>query len=339
MDGNYRRSIDEIVETLQNARTRGKGCALLIGAGCSVKAGIPTAAGFVEIIEKQYPQAHKRSATKTYPKCMAELMLSERRDLIAEFVDRANINWAHVCIALLMQAGYVDRVLTTHFDPLVVRACAILNQFPAIYDFAASQLLKAADIPEKAIFYLHGQRTGFVLMNTEEECNNHSKLMAPVFEDAGRGRVWIVVGYSGDNDPVFEHLASVSRFDNGLFWIGYGESEPAPHVLKKLLLANKDAFYSNGFDADSFFVAVTQKLKIFPPTLICKPFSHLDETLKMLTTFTPPNQTSGEDSRRYRGSGFDARLGNSKNSLLREQKSQDRQGKMQIPSFRLRNRC
>ncbi len=141
--------------------------------------------------------------------------------MIARYVDKAQINWAHLCMALLMQSGYVDRVLTTNFDLLVVRACAVLGVFPAVYDFATSQLLKRADIPGQAVFYLHGQRTGFVLMNTDEDMNKHAKLLGPVFDDAGSGRVWVVVGYSGENDPVFGHLAEVQRFDNGLFWIGY----------------------------------------------------------------------------------------------------------------------
>ena len=226
---------------------------------------------------------------------MAELMLGEARDLISEYVDNAKINWAHVCIALLMQASYVDRVLTTNFDLLVVRGCALLGEFPAIYDFAASQLYKAADIPGKAVFYLHGQRTGFVLINTEEDFSRHSQLLGPVFEDAGRGRVWIVVGYSGENDPVFDHLAKVPRFDNGLFWVGYQDNEPARHVRERLLLPEKDAFYTNGYDADSFFVTLAQKLKIFPPRFIAQPFTHLKTTMEMLAPYSLPGQTSEED--------------------------------------------
>lgn len=231
----FHRSIDDIVDRVRNAPPRGRGCSLLIGAGCSVKAGIPLASGFVQIIKERYPQAYERAQAKTYPQCMAELMVTERRDLIAEYVDKAKINWAHIAIACLMQAGFVDRVLTTNFDPLVMRACALLGEFPAVYDFAASQFLNPADIPRKAVFHLHGQRAGFVLMNTEEECRKHSERLGPVFEDAGRGRVWIVVGYSGENDPVFNHLADVDHFDNGLYWIGYEDSEPAPHVREHLL--------------------------------------------------------------------------------------------------------
>ena len=288
-------NMDDVVETVKHAKDRGKKCTLLIGAGCSVTAGIPTAKGFVEIIEKDYTRAFKRAKTKTYAHCMAELSLGERRDLIASFVDKARINWAHIAIAQLMKTGYVDRVLTTNFDLLFVRACALLGQFPAVYDFAASQLFKAADIPDHAVFYLHGQRTGFVLMNTEEECKKHSDLLAPVFEDAGKGRVWLVVGYSGENDPVFDHLAKVPRFDNKLYWIVYRDDEPAEHVRKCLLVNGKDAFYVKGFNADDFFVTLAQKLNCFPPDFISKPFSHLDSLLEMITPYTLPGQTTQVD--------------------------------------------
>jgi tetratricopeptide (TPR) repeat protein len=305
---NYLRSIDEVAETLQNAKARGRGCTLLIGAGCSVKAGIPIAAGLVEVIKERYPRAYQRASTKTYARCMSELLLSERRDLIAEYVDRAKINWAHLCIALLVQAGYVDRVLTTNFDLLVVRSCALLNEFPAIYDFAASQLFKAPDIPRKAVIYLHGQYTGFILINTESDFATHSDLLGPVFEDAGRGRVWIVVGYSGENDPVFNHLARVPRFDNGLYWVGYQNAEPPKHVADQLLKPEKDAFYVKGSDADSFFITLTQKLAIFPPRLLAQPFSHIKSAMEMLTPYAFPGQTLEEDVTRTPRQWIDAAI-------------------------------
>lgn len=52
MDYNEQK-IENIVECLRHAKDREKKCSLLIGAGCSVKAGIPTAAGFVEEIKKR----------------------------------------------------------------------------------------------------------------------------------------------------------------------------------------------------------------------------------------------------------------------------------------------
>ncbi|MEK7728412.1 MAG: hypothetical protein AAB354_08355, partial [candidate division KSB1 bacterium] len=281
------RTIDDVVETLRKAQDLGKKCTLLIGAGCSAKAGIPTAQGFVEIIQRDFPQAYKRALEKTYSQCMMALSPGERRDLIARYVDNAKVNWAHIAIAQLMKHEYIDRVLTTNFDPLLVRACALVGLFPAVYDFAASQLYKAAYIPEQAIFYLHGQRTGFVLMNTMDEFDKHAQLLKPVFDDvATRGRAWLVVGYSGENDPVFSHLANVPQFDYNLFWVGYADSESPLHVTRDLLVEGKYAFLVRGFDADDFFVTLAQNLNCFPPDFVQQPLSHLNNMLNMLTPYT-----------------------------------------------------
>ena len=282
----FHRSIDDIVEDLNVAKEQGgQNCCLLIGAGCSVSAGIPHAAGLVEIIRTNHPQAYARAKAKGYPQCMAELSPSQRRLLISQQVNQAKINWAHVCIALLMKHKFIDRVLTTNFDPLVVRACALLGVFPAVYDFAASQNLMPSAVPDESVFYLHGQSTGFVLMNTEAETKNHSKRLEPLFQDAGEGRMWIVVGYSGENDPVFDQLAKVGRFEDSLYWIGYLDNPPSVHVQNQLLKEGKYAFFTTGFDADSFFIEVTKRLGIFPPDLIQRPFTHLDEVMATLAPF------------------------------------------------------
>ena len=284
------RQIDDIVETLKAAKERKVSAVLLVGAGCSVSAGIPTANQFVKIIADRYPRSYERATQKQYPHCMAELSVSERRHLVVEYIDKAVVNWAHIGIAQLMMRNFIDRVLTTNFDPLIMRACSLVDIFPAVYDFAASQYYKPADIPSRAVFHLHGQHTGFALLHTQEECERHSNHLAPVFEDAGRARVWIVIGYSGENDPVFEHLAKVEHFDNRLYWIGYKDQEPLEHVRERLLRRGKDAHYVSGFDADEFFVALARRLDCFPPTFITRPFSHLAERFDRLATFRPSTQ-------------------------------------------------
>jgi tetratricopeptide (TPR) repeat protein len=289
------RAIDDVIETIKGAGARGRKCAVLIGSGCSVKAGIPTANGFVEIIRRQYPQAYNRAEAKTYPHCMAELAVAERRDLIAHYVDRAKINWAHICIAQLMKSGFIDRVLTTNFDMLVARACALVGLFPAVYDFAASQLFSPADIPEQAVFYLHGQRAGFVLLNTPAEVGKHRELLRHVFTDADRGRVWLVVGYSGENDPVFDQLARIERFDNNLYWIGHCDAPPPGHVRKRLLVDGKFAFFVPGYEADGFFVQLAQALNCFPPHFVSKPFSHMSGLLAELVPYSIPGQPTDID--------------------------------------------
>ncbi len=77
-----RRDIEDVVETLRNAKKHSIKCNVLIGAGCSVQAGIPTAQGFVEKIRTDFPRAFQRATEKTYAKCMAELSIGEQRALI-----------------------------------------------------------------------------------------------------------------------------------------------------------------------------------------------------------------------------------------------------------------
>lgn len=295
--------IDDVVETVANAKPRETKCVLLLGAGCSVSAGVPTAEGFVEIIRQRWPRAYARAAANSptgkagYPACMAELSDAARRDLIAEKVKTAKINWAHIAIAQLIRHGFVDRVFTTNFDPLVLRACALVGVFPAVYDFAASQRFKPAYLPEVAVFHLHGQHTGFVLLHTDDQVKRLSESIAPLFDEAGRRRLWIVVGYSGEQDPVFEHLARVDRFDENLYWVTYREKAPGEAVQKALLTEGRSAYLVKGYDADGFFSVLAQRLGCFPPRFIEKPFSHLTDMLETLTPYTLPGQNSQIDLR------------------------------------------
>lgn len=280
------RGLRDIADTLENGKRQGRGCSLLIGAGCSATAGVPLASGFVREIEKRFRSAFDRAKVKDYPNCMSVLYRGQRRDLIHEFVSAAKINWCHVAIAQLMKAGYVDRILTTNFDPLIMRACAAVDVFPSIYDFAVSQLFQPAEVLGDAVFHLHGQYSGFILLNTEDEMEDNSAKLAPVFEDAGRGRSWIVAGYSGESDPVFEHLARVPYFPYGLYWVGYGDGEAPRHVRERLLEGGKDAYFVRGFDADRFFVELARELGCFPPPYVAAPFSFLRDKLSDLVPFT-----------------------------------------------------
>ncbi len=297
------RDFEDVIECLQQFKNRKKGATVLIGAGCSVEAGIKTANEFVEIIEEKYPRAYQRAyeeaekhGNKTgYAYCMAALPPGERLKLIAADVDKAEINWAHVALAQLMKAGYIDKVLTTNFDPLIVRACSLINLFPPAYDFATSHLFKPAEVPDQAIYYLHGRRWGFVMLHTEKDFKKHFEHLIPVFEDAGSGRPWIVVGYSGDNDPVFNHLSKVNIFDHNLFWVCYENNEPSEHVRNKLLDDNKFAYSVKGYNADGFFVELARRLKCFPPEMITKPFSHVEKCLNKLTQKPLPGQNDGPD--------------------------------------------
>ncbi len=223
------------------------------------------ASGFVSYVKANFPTAYDRAVDKTYPKVVQRI---DDRDhaarLVADEVDRAKMNWAHIAIAQLVKEGYVDRVLTTNFDRLVAQGCAMVGEFPAVYDFAASQTFHPEHVPDKAIFHLHGQRTGFKLMITPEDVASHANRLRSVMDNTGQGRTWVVVGYSGENDGVFDNLAAAPHFGSGLYWAGYKDAEPAAHVKSALLDQDKDAYLVRGFDADRFFIKLAGKLDCFP---------------------------------------------------------------------------
>ena len=116
------RKIEDIAETLGPHGATPRRCSVLLGAGCSISAGIPLASGIVRQIKVKFPAAYARAASHDYSECMAALDRGVRRDLIGTYVDAAKINWAHIALAQLIDGGYVDRVLTTNFDPLISRA-------------------------------------------------------------------------------------------------------------------------------------------------------------------------------------------------------------------------
>ncbi len=285
------RTLDDVVAQLKKNKARNRSCALLMGAGCSVQAGIPLARGFVEEIRQRYPGDYEHAAEKTYPHCMAELSSADRHDLISEFIDKAKINWAHISIAQLMRGGYVDRVLTTNFDPLVMRACALVNLFPAVYDMAVVRDGFLSDfVRDRAVFHLHGQRDGFVQLHREEDVEALAKVIKPLFDDTAHDRTWLVVGYSGANDPVFRVLADRPHFPNRLFWVGYRSDPPSAAVKAALLDTAKDAYWISDYDPDNFLVQLAAKLGCFPPGFFAKPFSHLLECYATLAGFRLPGE-------------------------------------------------
>lgn len=290
----WTRKIEDIEEALRHARGE---CVVLIGAGCSKSAGIPLAGALIREVERNYGAAFARVPEpdrRNYNKVMAALTTNQRRGLLDPHIDAARVNWAHLALAQLFATGKVDRVLTVNFDPLLVRACAMAGLFPAIYDLATTERFREAHIAPRSLFYLNGQHTGFVTLNTEDELRRHHQRLRDIVHNTGTRRTWIVVGYSGDADPLLDVLAEREIFEGGLYWVGH-DATPSPALEKKLLGAGKDAFYLGGQDADRFFTELAQRLRCFPPDLLARPFSHVETLVTTHIDFS----TGGDAGRQH----------------------------------------
>jgi hypothetical protein len=263
-------TLDQLVELIR-ARRSEEGpapCALMVGAGCSATGGVPLADDFVRIMQSEYPFHYQGiSSSLSYQECMAKLPDGYRRDLIRGYCERATINHAHLGIAQLVKAGYVGRILSTNFDPLIVRACALVGEFPAVYDCAVSPCLEGVLFHPKSVFYLHGQWSGLRLHNVEEDLRRQADLVRPVLVDVQKDRLWMIVGYSGRSDPPIDVIAEAGEYPSGLFWVAHQNEPPDPGVLAKLL-AKPNMRLIKGFDADSFFRELATLLGCYPPEFV-----------------------------------------------------------------------
>ena len=264
---------------------------VLLGAGCSVSAGIPLASKIVKDVSeshKENPDVElclSKNQKPSYRDLMECLNPNERRDLFQNYVKNAKINVSHIYLAYLMAKGYVDYILTVNFDDLAQRALALYNVFPPTYDLSILKELTTTTLETRSITYLHGRYDGLWQLNTKEEMEKVIKnnIAKDIFNKITNNRLWIVIGYSGD-DFIFDELIKLGRFNNGLFWVSYKDHEPSKNVQDKLLNEpDTESFWIKGYDSDSFFLKLNSELKLDQPRIFDTPFSFLADLQNNIT--------------------------------------------------------
>ena len=318
------RTLDDLIESLRHAEGQ---CVLLIGAGCSVTAGIPLARELVQEIQREYPRAYERasrnppsatsalalagayarasrnppSATSAlalagayarasrnpqqtqpaYNAVMTQLSREERRGLLQTHIEKAKLNWAHLALAQLLSKKHVQLVLSVNFDPLLVQACGMVDFYPPIYDLAVTNEYHADRLAQNAILYLNGQHTGFVMLNSQYELEAHKTKLEKIVQD-NKNALWVVVGYSGEADPLLQVLAKQAQFDRGLYWLGHS-AQPSQYLQDSGLFKNgKYAHYIGAQDADNSLTTLAQRLDCFPPDILHKPIAHIQSMVEKI---------------------------------------------------------
>jgi molybdenum cofactor biosynthesis enzyme MoaA len=254
-------TVEALADLMRSQKDLGFSTCVLLGAGVSVSAGIPDASGIVHELKRRFPGLLRSVKQYSYADSMESLPVGVRRQLIRTYIARAKLNTAHLCLAALVKEGYVDRVLTTNFDPLIEKSLALQGCRPTVYDFASAHEFVAEAVPPRSLFYLHGRSDGFLLLNTESEINSLADSLRPLFEDSNRARAWLVVGYGGGDKPVFDQLVNLGSYEYGLYWVGYKGRNPPEHV-KQGVLPKEGTHFVRAETADAFFRELTQKLDI-----------------------------------------------------------------------------
>lgn len=275
--------IDHLVYSLKQAKKNNQAQPIFfLGAGASTTGAIPLAGQIVKKILEDYadnPFIKDLSEDKrTYAHLMDCLLPAERDELLKGYINDAKINVTHIYLAQLLNENYADYVLTVNFDNLMLRALALYNIFPATYDMAILKDLTTTTFKEKSVVYLHGQNHGLWLLNTPEEMAKVKSVVLRIFDSIKNGRPWVFIGYSGD-DPIFDHIKNMGRFDNGLYWVTYNEHSPSEKVMKFLSNSNTNAFLIKGYDSDSFMLKLNSELGLLQPNIVDRPFTAIKNML------------------------------------------------------------
>jgi hypothetical protein len=271
-------------ETLGNPRVKGTKFAVLLGAGASVTAGIPLSKDIVAEAVRKHGDVLAECGP-SYAEHMALLPSVDKYNLLRRYVDRAAVNAAHLYLAQLVSAGFVDRILTTNFDSLAAQALLLVNERPFVYDLANMKVFQLGQVASPSVIHLHGQFGGFVTLHTEDDFRTLGDFVATVLTDTLSERTLIVVGYSGLNDPVFDQICRYGidnrEYPNGLVWVSHKDAEPPEHVFTGLLENRaRMAYYLREYDADSFFMALARTLGAGLPTIVQHPFTFLKEAVR-----------------------------------------------------------
>lgn len=251
-------SIQSGNDTIQNS-----GAIFFLGAGMSKAGGIPLAGEIAGTIKNNFKDnpfiTELGDSESDYSKLMNCLLPSERNELLKSYVDQAKVNSGYLYLANLVKHGYVDYVLTVNFDNLMQKASSLLHLYPATYDMAILKDLTTTNFHKQSIIHLHGHFQGPWLLNTQDEMEKVREVLPKIFDSIKHNRPWVFVGYSG-NDPVFEHLRRIGRFDNGLYWVTHKNTPPSSKVNDFISNPHTNAFLIRGYDADSFMVNLNNKL-------------------------------------------------------------------------------
>jgi hypothetical protein len=277
-----RQDVETLALAMRNAKDAGKPFAVLMGAGCSYKAGIPLADGLLKLLNDSHHGARLRGKLgcdtlvgQDYGAVMGKMPIAERKAFFDPILKKAGVNWGHIALAGMMKADFVGRVLTFNFDGILARACGINGLYPAVYDFGVAPSKNLAHLVMPSIIHLHGQGHGAVMKNSGEETEKHATEIAPLLKGTLDDFGILVIGYSGDSDKVFPKLVESYNNQQQLWWCEHKDIDQS-NTVKTLLDKSQDsAEYLKGVDFDAFMIDLAQELKCFPPTHFTDPAQHL----------------------------------------------------------------
>ncbi len=213
--------------------------AVLVGAGVSAEAGVPSGGEILRLTKRKLYATANPSSSEPSEDDLAEWLRSEglsdlgysalleaalpidqtRRDFVAGFFSGRSPGPAHVALARLAERGLVRTIVTTNFDHLIEDALTARGlPFVMVSDDAG---LETAPHRETAPIFLvkaHGDAGQLTIRNTPQEVETLDPRMTDELKEIAERHGVISLGYAGRDGAINGALRKTSpRF--GLYWL------------------------------------------------------------------------------------------------------------------------
>lgn len=249
-------------------RSAGPDPVLLLGAGASVKSGVPLAGDMVSMAAIWgYCQEHGRTfddptitrsdwwpwlsnqswfkpeeqLSDQYPRAVERLLgtREDRREFFFRMLSRAQGPSAgYAALARLVAADAVQHILTVNFDDMAAQAC---NGNPQVLRIEViegpADLVKFSLAPTyPQLVYLHGSVDRYEDRNLEAETKELDGQMRDAVLPLLRDHPLVVLGYRGTEPSIMQDLLlrgadQVNAYRHGVFWCLRPGEDPSQHVL------------------------------------------------------------------------------------------------------------
>lgn len=250
------------IGTLSSLLHEDKKPVLLLGAGCSIKSGIPTTHEFVgkaakwgyarefglspEIVNIRRSDwlpwlrsktwfNTKKTFSDNYPDVVENLLQPRavRKDFMLKVLNpRVPPSRGYEQLSDLIGLKVFETILTTNFDSLIDNSC---RQNSAVHGHQVvknlDEIVKITTNPTFAqIIHLHGDVETYTDKNLLNELNNLDDKIIERLIPLIRDHPLIVIGYRGSEDSVMKGLLAnqadkADYFPNGIYWCHYDKSD------------------------------------------------------------------------------------------------------------------
>lgn len=269
--------------------------AFLLGAGCSISSGLPSAQQCIwdwkksiycsrnkvalplfnvrqqevqNIIQQwldntlEFPPFGDETEYEIYVE-KAYPIEADRKEYFAKMARNAKPAIGYRLLIELFRFGKVASVWSTNFDGLVERAAHKVDVSCVNVNINTAKLIYSQPYSEDLLYVaLHGDYKYTKLKNTSDELDNQVEIFEQSLGTHLSSNSLIVIGYSGRDKSLMSALKTAfSQPGSGkLFWLGYGDYIPdsVKELIEHCRENDREAYFTNAAGFDEVMLSIME---------------------------------------------------------------------------------